>query len=97
MFIIAGFVILEIWALFANTQVTPNWFGAFCSVAIFYIAALVLVAMKSQPLEGLKVDFRMVPVTNDSEANEGGKKQEFKYMTDAIAKNAWLNAKLAFH
>jgi hypothetical protein len=55
--IAAGFVLLIVWALFANTQVSPNWFGAFAIMNIFFVGHIIAIALKATPLEQFKNDF----------------------------------------
>lgn len=44
---IIGLVILMMWSLLTNTQVTPRWFGAFLSIVIEAIMILTLVLART--------------------------------------------------
>jgi hypothetical protein len=51
---VAGFALLMTWALFANSQVNPHWFGAFCSISVIFLAMLLIIDLRSSPLERFK-------------------------------------------
>ena len=44
---ITGLVILMMWSLLTNTQVTPRWFGAFLTIVIEAVMILTLVEART--------------------------------------------------